>query len=240
MNITDSDDFYLISGITGSIGEAIAVKLISRGCNVIGISRNKVNSTLKSKYPRISWFEYDLSEDDINNESIKKLQEIIGGKKLQAVYHCAGMHSKGKPLKLKQNEYIEPLKANLISSVNAVKLSIDLIKPGGKLFIQQFPNKYSFFEKINDFRGSSSHDIRLSKYELSLLTTFSSYKVTHVSYHQFLPYALNGFPKFIKNFYYKIPSIVRTVDKFFYKFPLTRLGSTSIQIICLKSTSCKS
>lgn len=135
MNITDSDDFYLISGITGSIGEAIAVKLISRGCNVIGISRNKVNSTLKSKYPRISWFEYDLSEDDINNESIKKLQEIIGGKKLQAVYHCAGMHSKGKPLKLKQNEYIEPLKANLISSVNAVKLSIDLIKPGGSIFI---------------------------------------------------------------------------------------------------------
>ena len=116
----------------------------------------------------------------------------------------------------------------------------DILKPGGKLFIQQFPNKYSFFEKINDFRGSSSHEIRLSKYELSLLTTFSSYKVTHASYHQFLPYALNGFPKFIKNFYYKIPSIVRTVDKFFYKFPLTRLGSTSIQIICLKSTSCKS
>ena len=63
----------------------------------------------------------------------------------------------------------------------------DILTPGGKLFIQQFPNKHSFFEKINDFRGSSSHDIRLSKYELSLLVTFSSYKVTHVSYHQFLP-----------------------------------------------------
>ena len=118
--------------------------------------------------------------------------------------------------------------------------TFDLLLPGGKLFIQQFPNKYSLFEKINDFRGRSSHDVRLSKYELSLLVTFSTFKVYSASYHQFLPYALNGFPKIIRSVYYKIVPIVRLTDKFLYKFPLTRIGSTSIQIVCSKSTSCKS
>ena len=115
-----------------------------------------------------------------------------------------------------------------------------ILKPGGKLFIQQFPNKYSLFEKINDYRKKSSHDIRLSKYELSLLVAFSTFKLHKIGYHQFLPYALNGFPKIVRAFYYGIEPLVRLVDKFLYKFPIINMFSTSIQLVCSKSTSCKS
>lgn len=135
MNTKNPSDLYLISGITGSIGEAIAAKLVSNNCNVIGISRSKVNKTLQSKYPSIKWFEYNLSEDEVNDQAIMNLKKLIGRNKFQAVYHCAGMHTKGSPLELKQNEFLESIKANLISSINVLKLSIDLIKPGGSIFV---------------------------------------------------------------------------------------------------------
>tara|TARA_A100001015_G_scaffold318153_1_gene437120 strand:- start:1889 stop:2665 length:777 start_codon:yes stop_codon:yes gene_type:complete len=121
-----------------------------------------------------------------------------------------------------------------------LKECFNLLVPGGKLFIQQFPNKSSLFEKINDLRGKSSHDIRLSKYELSLLLKFSEYKVEHCSYHQFLPYALNGFPKNLRNLYYRLAFFIRSLDKILFKTPIVRIGSTSIQCIGSKSTSCKS
>ena len=106
--------------------------------------------------------------------------------------------------------------------------------------IQQVPNKSSKNEKINDLRGKSSHDIRLSKYELSLLLRFSEYKVEHCSYHQFLPYALNGFPKKLRDLYYRLAFLIRSLDKISFKTPIIRIGSTSIQSIGSKSTSCKS
>lgn len=116
----------------------------------------------------------------------------------------------------------------------------ELLNPGGKLIIQQFPNKYSLFEKINDYRNRSSHDIRLSKYELGLLLSYSTFKVTYSGYHQFLPYALNGIPRIFQNIYFRFSTLIRILDKFLYTFTFTKLGSTSIQIVCSKSASCKS
>ena len=121
-----------------------------------------------------------------------------------------------------------------------LKKIFSLLSPGGKLFIFQFPNKYSIFEKMNDYMGKSSHDIRLSKYELGLLATFSEFKVIQKSYHQFLPYTLARFPGIIQKAYFSLDRTLRLIDRIMFSTPLLNTFSTSIKLVGKKSTSCKS
>ena len=130
-----TDACYLISGLSGSIGGALADILISKGCKVIGISRTKIDANLRSKYPTVSWLQYDSSIEDVDAETITRLKKIIGDQNLKTAFHCAGIHSKGHPMELSQNEYLESLKGNLISTVNIVKLILDLMHPGGSILV---------------------------------------------------------------------------------------------------------
>jgi short-subunit dehydrogenase len=135
VNKDKTDSCYLISGLSGSIGGALADILISKGCKVIGISRKKICANLRSKYPSVSWLQYDLSLEDVNADTITRLKEIIGDQNLKTVFHCAGIHSKGHPMELSQDEYLESIRGNLISTVNIVKLTLDLMHPGGSILV---------------------------------------------------------------------------------------------------------
>tara|TARA_Y100000389_G_scaffold204056_1_gene254726 strand:- start:911 stop:1603 length:693 start_codon:yes stop_codon:yes gene_type:complete len=130
-----SESCYLISGLSGSIGGALAVSLISKGHKVIGITRGESDSKINSKYPNVSWLKYDSSLEEVNPKTINNLKEIIGNRQLKAVFHCVGTHSSGSPMELSQNEFLKCFKGNLISTVNVVKLTFDLIHPGGSCIV---------------------------------------------------------------------------------------------------------
>ena len=205
-------------------------KILDLGCGVGHISyilnhygyKNLTASEIFDKEPL--FLEYARNEEGILIDYIQAdilKDNVFMHKKFDAILICGVL------------EHVPDMRKFL-------KQCFKILVPGGKLFIQQFPNKLSFFEKINDLRGKSSHDIRLSKYELNLLLRFSEYKVENCSYHQFLPYALNGFPKKLRSLYYKVAFLIRFVDKILYSIPILSAGSTSIQVIGRKSTSCKS
>ncbi len=205
-------------------------KILDLGCGVGHISyilykqgfKNVIASEIFDKEPL--FLEFLKEEEGITIDYIKAniLEDnVLNDYKFDAILICGVL------------EHVPDMRKFL-------KKCFNILVPGGKLFILQFPNKTSLFEKINDFRGKSSHDIRLSKNEINLLLRFSEFKVEHCSYHQFLPYALNGLPKKLRDLYYKYAFLIRLLDKILFKTPILRIGSTSIQAIGSKSTSCKS
>ncbi len=205
-------------------------KILDLGCGVGHISyilnqhgyKNITASEIFDKEPL--FLEYLRNEEGVSIDYIKAdilKDNIFKGQNYDAILICGVL------------EHVPDMRYFL-------KQCFDILTPGGKLFIQQFPNKNSLFEKINDYRKKSSHDIRLSKNELSLLLRFSEYKVESVSYHQFLPYALNGFPVRLRKLYHSQALLIRLIDKILFNVPILRVGSTSIQVIGRKSTSCKS
>jgi len=116
----------------------------------------------------------------------------------------------------------------------------ELLTENGDLVIYQFPNRYSFFEKLNETFRKTSHDIRLSKQELRLLLNLNTFSVKEMKYHQFLPYNLNNFPTFIRKFYYSLGPLIRVIDSILYTIPIVSIFSTSIYVRAKKSLSVKS
>ncbi len=70
-----SNGFYLITGTSKGIGEALAQKILQEGNIVLGISRNKSEKLNSQKYFHLS---YDLSETSSFNIILEKINEIIG------------------------------------------------------------------------------------------------------------------------------------------------------------------
>ena len=77
---------------------------------------------------------YDASKMDPTKEVFNNLKSLVP-EKLSGVFHCSGKYSKGSTLDFSQEDYLDSLKANLISAINVTKLSIDLVKPGGSIII---------------------------------------------------------------------------------------------------------
>lgn len=134
MSKVQSEYCYLISGLSGTIGTSLANLLTSKGCRVIGITRSNLDENLLEKYPNIEWISYDASKMDPTKEVFNNLTSLVP-ERLSGVFHCSGQYSKGSTLDLSQEDYLDSLKANLISAINVTKLSIDLVKPGGSIII---------------------------------------------------------------------------------------------------------
>ena len=135
MNKTKNDVSVLISGISGSIGSSLCSLMISRGYKVIGVSRKIPADQLVAKMPEVKWLVYDSSLCDLEISLEKDLTKLIGSSDLHSVFHCAGKHSSVPPMEASCREYLASIEANLISTVNIVRLTINLVKPGGSILV---------------------------------------------------------------------------------------------------------
>jgi 2-polyprenyl-3-methyl-5-hydroxy-6-metoxy-1,4-benzoquinol methylase len=110
-----------------------------------------------------------------------------------------------------------------------------MLKTGGKLYIHQFPNKWSWREKIGDWMGNSSHELRFTHAELSLLLRWHGFQIQKFSYEQILPVNLTLLPSTLTKLYYVFSPLVLGVDMILRNTPILCRLSTSFYFQCQKA-----
>jgi len=68
--------FFLITGTSKGIGEALAQKILQEGNTVLGISRNRSNTL---EYPSYHHLSFDLNDTSGFNRIIEKINETVSG-----------------------------------------------------------------------------------------------------------------------------------------------------------------
>ncbi len=110
-----------------------------------------------------------------------------------------------------------------------------MLKTGGKLYIHQFPNKWSWREKIGDWMGNSSHELRFTPAELSLMLRWHGFQIQKFSYEQILPVNLTLLPVTLARLYYVFSPLVLGVDNILRNIPVLCRLSTSFCFRCQKA-----
>lgn len=75
--------FFLITGTSKGIGEALAIKILEEGNTVLGISRNRSKTIKSKKYYHLS---FDLSETVLISQIMEKVDEIVDRQNFDFVY----------------------------------------------------------------------------------------------------------------------------------------------------------
>ena len=103
---------YLITGGTGSLGQAITKELIKIGCFVRIFSRGEhAQWAMKQEYPSIDYMIGDVRDKD-------RLLEAMQG--IEAVIHCAAL----KHVPVCQADASEAIKTNILGSMNVIDCAI--------------------------------------------------------------------------------------------------------------------
>ncbi|MDP3937866.1 MAG: class I SAM-dependent methyltransferase [Deltaproteobacteria bacterium] len=69
---------------------------------------------------------------------------------------------------------------------------VRVLKPGGRLFIYFLPNRWSYTEKLNDWRGASDHPVKYTPRSLAALLSDHGFALDRVARSNFLPQTLPG------------------------------------------------
>ena len=88
MRTDPENPFFLISGLTGSIGSSLASFLCRKNFNVIGLSRNKVSGDHLIKHPKVQWLEYDYAKDEPSLPNGSSTSEVIEFEKDSNKHSC--------------------------------------------------------------------------------------------------------------------------------------------------------
>ena len=131
----NSKSCYIVSGLSGVIGSELGGLLLDKGHRVIGISRFEPSQKLNYKFSKVDWLTFNSSSSEPSLQTIDNLERLIGDHELRGVFHCSGDHHTGSPLEVSSEDYLHSIKANLISTVNIVKLTINLINSGGAIVV---------------------------------------------------------------------------------------------------------
>lgn len=107
---------YLVTGITGFLGEEITKKLLSEGHEVVGIARNETKvMSFKEKYPSVTVFVGDIT----NGWSVAKAMQGV-----DIVIHAGAFKHVG----FAEENVFECLKTNIVGSMNVLEASF-IYKP---------------------------------------------------------------------------------------------------------------
>jgi NAD(P)-dependent dehydrogenase (short-subunit alcohol dehydrogenase family) len=135
MIVNSDESCFIISGVSGSIGGNLAQHLIGAGHHVIGVSRFCPKKALIEGHPKLTWLIYDSSKNEADNNVVDRLDKLLFRKKLLGVYLCAGLYSSGIPAGLSQQDYKLSIEGNLYTTINMVKLVLELVSPGGSIIV---------------------------------------------------------------------------------------------------------
>lgn len=112
-----------------------------------------------------------------------------------------------------------------------------LLVSRGKLFIFRFPNRYSWIEKVNDYRfgGASDHPLRFSMREMNLMLRWHGFKIDRAEYEEILPVNVQNFSKVFVHAYHILNPMLIPISKTLCKIPVLNRLSTSFRMICTKA-----
>jgi benzil reductase ((S)-benzoin forming) len=74
--------FFLITGTSRGIGEALAQEILEKGNTVLGVSRNQSNALRSTKYHHLS---FDLTDTSRIGQIMEKVDEIVDNQSLDLV-----------------------------------------------------------------------------------------------------------------------------------------------------------
>jgi NAD(P)-dependent dehydrogenase (short-subunit alcohol dehydrogenase family) len=112
---------YLVVGGTTGIGKAIADKLLGEGNTVFIVSRNATSR----RAPEGSLFVYDVDATD-ESADWSFLPEVLDG-----VVYCGGSINLKPFHRLKNEDFLEDFKVNLLGAVNTVQAALPALKKAG-------------------------------------------------------------------------------------------------------------
>ena len=112
-----------------------------------------------------------------------------------------------------------------------------LLVQNGKLFIFRFPNRYSWIEKINEYRigGKVDHPLRFTRKEINLMLRWHGYIIDRTEFEEIFPVNLRGFSGPLRKLYQGINFMLIPLSKLLCKTPPVNQLSTSYRIICRKA-----
>jgi SAM-dependent methyltransferase len=112
-----------------------------------------------------------------------------------------------------------------------------LLVKNGKLFIFRFPNRYSWIEKINEYRFDTKidHPLRFTRREVDFMLRWHGFRVDTAAFEEIFPVNLNGFPEPLIKMYHGSNMILMPISKLLCKTPLINQLSTSYRFICTKA-----
>ncbi len=76
------DGFFLITGTSKGIGEALAQKVLAKGNTVLGVSRNQSDTLKSTKYHHLS---FDLTDTSRITQIMEKVSEIVDNQSVDFV-----------------------------------------------------------------------------------------------------------------------------------------------------------
>lgn len=105
----------------------------------------------------------------------------------------------------------------------------------GKLYIYQFPNRWSWREKIGDMMGNSSHELRFDPNELSTMLRWHGFQIRNFGYEQILPVNMTMLPPAVAKLYHALSPLIFGLDRLLRALPLINRLSTSYRFECRKA-----
>jgi SAM-dependent methyltransferase len=101
-----------------------------------------------------------------------------------------------------------------------------ILKPGGTFVITCLPNRLSYTEAFQRWRGNTSHDRLYTIGSAQALLSAAGFQVSLGQYLFLLPTMLNGFPPWIKAAYARAGPLIWAANAIFERiWPLNRLAS---------------
>ena len=77
--MSKTENYYLITGSSSGLGEALSKQLKQSGFNTLGIDKTGIHTDIK----------IDLSK--ISNENVLEIKNSLNGKKIDSIVHCAAI-----------------------------------------------------------------------------------------------------------------------------------------------------
>ena len=110
-----------------------------------------------------------------------------------------------------------------------------ILAPSGILFLLMFPNRFSWAEKLAEWRQRSVHPVKFTAASTSELLTRHGFLTEKLWRRNFLPKNLTGLSPRIKHAYGKFYRQVEMLDKILANFPPTSYFSGVLEFIARKS-----
>ena len=118
----------LITGASGGIGNALVMKFVSLGGNVLGTGTNTEKlDLLKKKYPSIKVKKFNMSDHSRIIEFVDNVALELGG--LDILINNAGVNMDNLSLRMKDEEWKKVIDINLTSTFLLTK---NIIKKNAK------------------------------------------------------------------------------------------------------------
>ncbi len=109
-----------------------------------------------------------------------------------------------------------------------------VLKPGGRFFIYNLPNKHSYIEWLARRRGTACHDRIYTVGQVRAELAGPGLAVLKAKRSGVLPKNLTGLPLPVKDLYNRFQPLVTVLDRALSKFPLINELAGSLEVIAVK------